>query len=206
MANAEGRAAPAFQEYASEMLAKRSFRLMTATERGIFYTMRLECWANETLPAEHGALAVILGIDAGEIEKALPVLMPFFAYVGEEIRSPELDRYREHLNERHLKLSEGGRNGAAITNAEKGKRRKRKSGVDQGIAGDAATPSATPTACPSATPTASGRPLSTVQSSKAKSNPPSVKDLPPDPFVTEYTEAQRTECSAEAYRRASQGE
>ena len=48
MATSEGRKPPAYQEYASSMLANRAFRLMDASTRGVFYTMRLELWANDT--------------------------------------------------------------------------------------------------------------------------------------------------------------
>lgn len=195
----QNREPPAYQEYPAAMLAKREYRLMTATERGLLYSMRMECWVNKSLPAEPGALAIILGLDAGEVAAALPAVMPFFTYVGEEIVCPELDRYREHLETRKLLQSEGGRHGAAITNSAKKKPRRRKAGVDQGIPGDAATPSATPTSNPTATPAASGRVLSTAKSSKAKSNPPSGKGLPPvDPWIADY-DAATVKCSADEY-------
>jgi hypothetical protein len=202
MANGEGRAAPAYQEYASEMLAKRPFRLMTASARGVFYTMRLELWANETLPAAPGALAAILGIDAGEVAAALPTVMPFFTSENGEIQSPELDRYRTHLEARRLKLSDGGRAGAAITNAERRKPNRRKNGSTQRIPETAAISPATP----SATPSASSRPLSTVQRSKAKQDPPLEKGLSPaDPWIADYDAAQSVEAAADDYQRASRG-
>lgn len=144
---------PAYLEYATAILAARHFRLMTATERGVLYSMKLECWANKTLPAEPGALAAILGLDAGEVANALPGVMPFFAYVGEEIVCPELDLYRAHLEEQHLRQSQGGKTGAAITNGKRKKTRKPKSGADQGTPADVAASSATSSATPTSTTT-----------------------------------------------------
>lgn len=46
----QNRDAPAYQEYAATILAQLSFRTMTLQERGLLYTMRLECWVNMRLP------------------------------------------------------------------------------------------------------------------------------------------------------------
>jgi hypothetical protein len=206
VAAGEGRPPPAYQEYASQMLASRSFRLMTASQRGIFYTMRLELWANEMLPAEPGTLAAILGLDASDVAAALSAVMPFFTSENGEIRCPELDAYRAHLEQRRAKLSEGGRAGAAITNNERRKPHRRKRGAAQGIQDGAATPSATPPANLSASPAASMRPLSTVEQSTAKQNTPLEKSSGVvDPWIEEYTAAQPVETTADAYRRASRG-
>jgi hypothetical protein len=186
MANGEGRAAPAYQEYASTMLASRPFRLMSATQRGVLYTMRLELWANGTLPAEPGSLAAILGIDAGEVAAALPAVMQMFTSTNGEIRSAELDQYRAHLALRHAKLSEAGRAGAAITNSDRRRPRRWNNGAVQGIREAAATPAATLSA--------SARPLSTVQKSKEKQNLLLEKGPTPDkPWVADYNAEQRVE-------------
>ena len=202
MAAGKGRAPPAYMEYAGSMLASRPFRLMSASERGLLYSMRLSCWLDGTVPTEPRALAVILGLDADDVAKALPAVMPFFTVENGELRCPELDAYRAYLEARRLRLSEGGRAGAAITNAERRKPRRRKSGAAQGIPDGAATPSATSTPSPSA----SVRPLSTVKQSTAKQNPPLEKSSGVvDPWIEDYTEAQPVETTADAYRKASRG-
>mgnify|MGYP007026270862 FL=1 len=48
----QNRKPPAYQEYASTMLADISFRSMNMEARGLLYTMRLECWANGRMPSE----------------------------------------------------------------------------------------------------------------------------------------------------------
>lgn len=207
MANDQGRAPPAYQEFAATMLASRNFRLANATARGILYTMRLELWVNESLPAEPRALSIILGLDSNEVVAAMPALMSFFAVENGEIRSPELDGYRAHLEARRLKLSAGGKAGAAATNGGKRESRGPKGRSRHGAPVDAATPSATLTGTPFGTPPPLTRPLSTVKPSTTKSKPVSIKDLALDPWVADYIAAEsHVQASAEAYRKASGGE
>lgn len=124
----QNREAPAFQEYAATMLAKLPFRLMTMEERGLFYTMRLECWINEKLPISPESLSIMFGKAVSA--SSLKAVMPFFRISDDHIVCPELDDYRAHLNEIRRKQSEGGKSGADITNS------KRKSGASSGRAGN----------------------------------------------------------------------
>lgn len=198
----QGREPPAYQEYAAAMIAKQPYRLMTLAARGLLYSMRLELWVNKTLPADPRSLCKILGFDETEVASCLTAVMPFFDAVGEKIVCPELDAYRAHLEERHLRQSRGGKEGADITNRNRKKPRKSKSSAAQGTQAGAATPSATP----SSTPAASGRLLSAVQTSSGQQSSPIEKDLGvTDPWVDEYDAARPAECTAEAYRKASRG-
>lgn len=43
---------PAYQEYAADMLSNRHFRMMTLQQRGLLYTLRLECWVNGSVPCD----------------------------------------------------------------------------------------------------------------------------------------------------------
>ena len=61
------RPAPAFQEYASDLLAKREFRMMTLAERGLLMTMRLECWVNKSVPSSKSELALMFGVSEQEM-------------------------------------------------------------------------------------------------------------------------------------------
>ena len=190
----QNREPPAYQEYAATMLASRPFRLMNAGERGLLYSMRLECWANQTLPADPAKLAAILGLYPGDVANSLPAVMPFFTVENNEIKSPELDAYREHLLARHLSQSNGGKTGASITNDKRKKPRRLKNGAAQGSPAHAPTPTATSTSTPAATPTASGRLLSAAKISTAKSKSPPVKDLGAvDPWLADYNDAQAVE-------------
>ncbi len=100
---AQNRKAPAYQEYAATILAQLSFRTMSLQDRGLLYTMRLECWVNMCLPNNHIELAKVLGVPAAEVMTSLPAVMPFFEIAGNFIISPELEDYRIHLENRKLK-------------------------------------------------------------------------------------------------------
>ncbi|MGM0571880.1 MAG: hypothetical protein ACQET2_14265 [Pseudomonadota bacterium] len=137
----EPRDPPAYQEYAANMLSDLAFRMMSPAERGLLYTMKLECWKNKLLPADWRTLASILNFPPEIVEDALPAVMAFFQEDAGMLVCPELENYREELMDRRRKLSEGGRNGAKKTNS-----RKHKGQTDNaGTPTTAASPTATPT-------------------------------------------------------------
>lgn len=113
---AQNRDAPAYQEYAASVMAKTQYRVLSLNERGLLYTLKLECWVNRQLPAAPSTLARVLGLDATDVAAALPSVLPFFAVDGSNLTCPELDDYRAHLDGRREKLSEAGKKGAAKTN------------------------------------------------------------------------------------------
>ena len=92
----QNREPPAFQEYAAAMLSRREYRALTLSERGLLYSLRLECWVNRTAPADPAILAKVMGYPENEIRASLPAAMEFFAVSGGEIFSPELDDYRAY--------------------------------------------------------------------------------------------------------------
>jgi len=189
----QNRDAPAYQEYAATILAQLPFRTMTLQDRGLLYTMRLECWVNVRLPNNHNDLAKVLGLPVAEVAASFAAVMPFFEVVDGFIVSPELEDYRTHLVERKTKQSEGGKRGSAITN---GKRKRREKVVDAGVE---STPSSTSQV------SRQGKGESLVQTSKAKTsqNQPPERAVVVDPFVAEMEAAES--CTAEAYARASGG-
>jgi hypothetical protein len=113
---AENRKPPAYQEYASNMLANISFRSMDLAQRGLLYTMRLECWANESLPSNIDTLSNVLGQNIKP--EHIKAVQSFFQIDESTIISPELNDYRQHLEERLEKQSRGGRKGANKTNSK----------------------------------------------------------------------------------------
>jgi hypothetical protein len=108
----QNRDAPAFQEYAASMMARIEYRTMTLQDRGLLYSMKLECWVNKQLPKLPDKLARVLGFDVAEVAASLPGVMPFFAYSGDFIVSPELDSYRDYLENQRERMSAGGKQGA----------------------------------------------------------------------------------------------
>ena len=114
----QNRKPPAYQEYASTMLADISFRSMNMEARGLLYTMRLECWANGRMPSEIESLSTVLGKPV--TSEMLKAIDSFFDIDEKHITSPELENYRAYLDERREKQSKGGKKGAKITNTKCG--------------------------------------------------------------------------------------
>ena len=115
----QNRNPPAYQEYAATILSDKKFRLMTLEERGLLYTMRLECWINREIPSDEVDLAKYLSYHPAEIQKALSQRVKgFFDIKSGMFYCPELENYRQHLNARKEKQSQGGKRGANITNGK----------------------------------------------------------------------------------------
>ena len=108
---------PAYQEYAADILASAQFRLMTLAERGLFDTMRRECWVNGAIPNQPAHLAKYLGFSEIEITKNLTSsVLSFFEITKDgSFRCVELDLYKEMLKNRHKALSDGGGAGGRKT-------------------------------------------------------------------------------------------
>ena len=116
----QNRKPPAYQEYAAAMLANRHFRLMNLEERGLLYTLRLECWENKQAPVSSHDLAKYTGCDIDAIEKALTDnVKTFFVEEKGWFSSPELEDYRTHLADQKKKQSQGGKRGSEITNKKR---------------------------------------------------------------------------------------
>lgn len=116
----QNRKPPAYQEYAASILSNRTFRQMSLASRGLVWSMRLECWENHSVPASPYQLARTLGYQHDEINDALSAeAKSFFQEKDGLFTSVELENYRAHLEARKDAQSEGGKRGAAITNANK---------------------------------------------------------------------------------------
>jgi uncharacterized protein YdaU (DUF1376 family) len=140
MANNKMRPPPSYQEYASDLLANRHYMLMSLSEHGLFDVMRKQCWVNKSVPIDKEDMAKIIGCKVSEVEANLsPHVLHFFIEKDGEYVCPELDDYRYNLEERHRRISEGGKKGGEITQAKnkgrlrgnlKALRRDEKSGDD----------------------------------------------------------------------------
>lgn len=119
MAAAPKVAAPAFQEYAANMMARFEYRTLTLAQRGLLYSMRLECWVNQCLPESPEILARILGFDVAEIAAEIPYVMAFFVVENGRIFAPDLEAYRARVLGIRERQAQGGKAGAAKTNARK---------------------------------------------------------------------------------------
>ena len=132
---AQNRKAPAYQEYAATVLANKNYRLMSLAERGLLYSMKLECWENSEIPASD-EMAKYLGCDQNEIKQAFTDRVKSFFTVSNDLLScPELDDYRQHLDERKAKQSEGGKKGATKVNKKYKPVESIDNAVKEGVAG-----------------------------------------------------------------------
>ena len=173
----QNREAPAYQEYAAPMMAKIAYRTMTLQERGLFYSMRLECWVNERLPENPGLLSKVLGFSEQEVTDSLPAVMPFFTVANGFILCPELEDYRKHLEAIKAKQSRGGKVGSALTN---NKRYPLKNRIETDVTSTPSSDSSSTLKVPRRGQVESLVKLSTVKPSQDQSL---VKD---DPWVSEY--------------------
>ncbi|WP_374591443.1 hypothetical protein [Aquabacterium sp.] len=181
---------PAYQEYAANMLANADFRSMSLAERGLLYTIRLECWANKRLPADPEKLSRFLGSPQGEVTAALNALASFVEVRGDFIVCPELDSYREHLEQRKAKQSAGGKKGAAKIN-------QRNCAPDEPAGNPTSTPpgtsASTPTSTSASTLTSKSRGgrESLVKPNTAKPNTALKMEASHQEFVNEINEYER---------------
>ncbi|WP_334187443.1 hypothetical protein [Noviherbaspirillum sp.] len=107
------RKAPAYQEYASDRLANKEFRMMSLEERGLLFTLELELWHNVNLPADEASLSKLLGLDPITLAAAFSApVRSFLRIQDQQITCPELDRQRDEQAFRRQRQSEGGRQSA----------------------------------------------------------------------------------------------
>lgn len=109
------KAPPAFQFYATDVLASKQFRLMNFEERGLYITLLSECWVNHSVPADEGKLSKFLGVDEAKVKPLLTEnVLDFFEIRNDQIQSPDLIKYRAELDLRREKQSEGGKKGQQL--------------------------------------------------------------------------------------------
>lgn len=193
------RAPPAFQQYASDLLANEHYRLMTLPERGLLEALRLQSWVSGSVPYDCGLLSRLTGIPEDQISENLTsrVLTFFEPNSSGRLVCPELVRQRARMEERRVERSRSGKRGA------KAKWDKEKRGI--------AEPMAEPSSPAMTAPEKSREALSGEElSKKAASREASLGSLPSASlrpgsreWVDEYNKSEAQ--SAEAYRKASRG-
>lgn len=116
-----GQTAPAFQFYASDVIADKRYRLMSLEERGLFLSLMCECWVNKSVPDDPEKLGQWLGYPVAAIKSAMTEqVLSFFQSQQGEFNSPALEKYREELLGQRKRMSDGGKVGA-LKKAEKAK-------------------------------------------------------------------------------------
>lgn len=131
---------PAFQLYASDMLASQFFKRASLVERGLLLTMLAEVWVNGTVPADARQLALTLGISAQAVESAMGALVRAHfreAPQGEgeepQLYSPDLEGQKQHLSERRRKLRAAGQKGGRATQARERNSESGRAGPQAGL-------------------------------------------------------------------------
>jgi hypothetical protein len=66
---------PAYQCYASDLLANERYFQLSASGRGLYQSICLACWVNDTVPAEPKDMAVSLRLNVQEVERELPAVI-----------------------------------------------------------------------------------------------------------------------------------
>jgi hypothetical protein len=100
---------PAYLEYPTDLLGHMNYRLMSLAERGLFHTLRLELWIHGSLPADTDKLAVIIGVQANEVQKLFSDHFgAFFEIRDGFITCPELLCYRAKIERQRKRQAEGG--------------------------------------------------------------------------------------------------
>jgi len=108
------RPAPAFMEYASDMLVNTSG--MSLDERGLLTSMRWRCWTHNEIPRTPELLAPLIGIAADQIQASLTAkVLGFFTPTKEHSDSlscTELENYRlEMMAKRESNRKNGAKGG-----------------------------------------------------------------------------------------------
>ena len=107
---------PAYMEYPSDLLANMKFRRMSLSERGLWQTMRLECWVNKILPKNPEEIAHVLNLQFQDVEANLTSrVLGFFVENEEGLYCKELEEYRVNQIARKARLSSGGKKGGETT-------------------------------------------------------------------------------------------
>ena len=113
---------PAYLEFASAILAKKEFRAMSLQERGLLYSIKLECWVNKSVPTNPEELAPFVNQSVELVRSALSDRVKCFLRHPEgnigDYECIDIEVYRQSQLERRGAQSKGGKIGAAITNAK----------------------------------------------------------------------------------------
>ena len=99
---------PAYQEYAANILASRWFRQLSYAQKGLLWTLRMECWVNGSLPLNTEKLSKLLGED---ITKEFESIKHLLTISKGEFTFDDLEKYRLRANKLSKVRQEVGREG-----------------------------------------------------------------------------------------------
>ena len=106
---------PYFKCYAENIMARRNYRAMSLSERGLWISIYLECWPNQYTPSDTKELALFLGKDETSVQTAFTErVLSFFRIDNDKLVCPELEELREDFFQEREKRRLGGIKGAQI--------------------------------------------------------------------------------------------
>jgi uncharacterized protein YdaU (DUF1376 family) len=104
---------PAFQLYASDLLASEEFKVASLEERGLALTMMMQCWVSDSVPGNPPDLAKVLGVEVAEIARTLtPRVLAFFEEHNSRLIRHELAEQKADMLKRRQEQSAAGKKGA----------------------------------------------------------------------------------------------
>lgn len=107
--------APWFRLYAANFQSDRQYRMMSLEERGLLFTLLLECWISVDVPSSTEEIAAFTGYSQAAVNEAFTGRVQSYFRVDESaIVSPYLEEERQGYKDRQRKQIEGGKLGAAI--------------------------------------------------------------------------------------------
>lgn len=113
------RPAPAFQCYASDLIAEEVYMLATLRERGLLMSLLNYCWVNDSISADprHMSRLLQVGDDITELVCGDLIQKHLKPVDGDPLRLhvPDLDRQKTERAERHERMAAGGREGGRRT-------------------------------------------------------------------------------------------
>ena len=117
----EKRPLPYFQCFASDWMASEQYVLMSASERGLLFSMLNAAWVNGSIPANTAHLSRILQLDEQSVTDSLsPRVTHLFCISPKDaarLICPELERQRAESVEYRKNRAQSGQKGGHATQA-----------------------------------------------------------------------------------------
>jgi hypothetical protein len=125
---------PYFPLYAANILASKPFKMMSIEERGLWITIQMECWVNGSVPSDLKDLAMYLRFSPAELQCWFTQnQFSFLQKIGKELKSPELEEYRQGYLAAREKQRVGGIQGAEKKRQKQAKEVQAMQGQPQGV-------------------------------------------------------------------------
>jgi hypothetical protein len=111
---------PAYQCYASDLLASEWYFTMSAEARGVYHSICLGCWVNDTVPRDPSTLAALVRLPESAVAAVLTRLLELRQIVtwpldASRLHMPALTEQMAVLMERRARNVVAGRKGGQTT-------------------------------------------------------------------------------------------